>query len=215
MIEMGMRERMEICGNILKVNLRRQYPWPALAAVALLVLTKLIFNLNALEGPAVAQPLEMLMIWIGPALLATVFLPEQNPEIRDVVRARRTSYLQVCLLRILYASLTIIVLTFVFTETMKAAESQVLPYHIWGSICSALLLGAVGLAAAGISGNVAGGFMVCMLYYLASYGMGRRLGVFSLFSMSKGQMSGKGWQLLAAVVLAVAALGIMRRRRQI
>lgn len=215
MIEMWMRERMEIRGNILKVNLRRQYPWPALAAVALLVLTKLIFNLNALEGPAVAQPLEMLMIWIGPALLATVFLPEQNPEIRDVVRARRTSYLQVCLLRILYASLTIIVLTFVFTGIMKAAESQVLPYHIWGSICSALLLGAVGLAAAGISGNVAGGFMVCMLYYLASYGMGRRLGVFSLFSMSKGQMSGKGWQLLAAVVLAAAALGIMRRRRQI
>ena len=155
------------------------------------------------------------MIWIGPALLATVFLPEQNPEIRDVVRARRTSYLQVCLLRILYASLTVIVLTFVFTGIMKAAESQILPYHIWGRICSALLLGAVGLAAAGISGNAAGGFMVCMLYYLASYGMGRKLGVFSLFSMSKGQMSGKGWQLLTAVVLVVAALAVMRRRRQI
>ena len=212
---MGVHERLEICGNILKVNLRRQYPWPALTAVVLLVLTKLMFNINALEGSAVAQPLEMLAIWIGPALLVTVFLPEQNPEIRDVVRARRTSYLQVCLLRILYASLTVIVLTLLFTGIMKAAESQILPYHIWGSICSALLLGAVGLAAAGISGNAAGGFMVCMLYYLASYGMGRKLGVFSLFSMSKGQMSGKGWQLLTAVVLVVAALGVMRRRRQI
>ena len=212
---MGISEKVEIYGNILKVNLRRQYPWPALAAVVLLVLTKLMFNLNALEGAAVAQPLEMLMIWIGPALLATVFLPEQNPEIREVVRARRTSYLQVCLLRILYASLTIIVLTLVFTGIMKADESQILPYHIWGSICSALLFGAVGLAAAGISGNVAGGFMMCMLYYLASYGMGSRLGIFSLFSMSKGQMSGKGWQLLTAVVLVAAALAVMRRRRQI
>ena len=212
---MGIFEKVEIYGNILKVNLRRQYPWPALAAVVLLVLTKLRFNLNALEGAAVAQPLEMLMIWIGPALLATVFLPEQNPEIREVVRARRTSYLQVCLLRILYASLTIIVLTLVFTGIMKADESQILPYHIWGSICSALLFGAVGLAAAGISGNVAGGFMMCMLYYLASYGMGRRLGIFSLFSMSRGQMSGKGWQLLTAVVLVAAALAVMRRRRQI
>ncbi|MDE6516351.1 MAG: hypothetical protein K2L18_00665 [Acetatifactor sp.] len=212
---MGISEKVEIYGNILKVNLRRQYPWPALAAVVLLVLTKLMFNLNALEGAAVAQPLEMLMIWIGPALLATVFLPEQNPEIREVVRARRTSYLQVCLLRILYASLTIIVLTLVFTGIMKADESQIMPYHIWGSICSALLFGAVGLAAAGISGNVAGGFMMCMLYYLASYGMGRRLGIFSLFSMSRGQMSGKGWQLLTAVVLVAAALAVMRRRRQI
>ena len=212
---MGMREKLEIFGNILKVNLRRQYPWPALTAVALLVLTKLMFNINALEGSAVARPLEMLVIWIGPALLATVFLPEQNPEIRDVVRARRTSYLQVCLFRILYASLTVIVLILIFTGIMKAAESQILPYHIWGSICSALLLGALGLAAAGISGNAAGGFMVCMIYYLASYGMGRKLGVFSLFSMSKGQMSGKGWQLLTAVVLVVAALGVMRRRRQI
>lgn len=152
---------------------------------------------------------------IGPALLATVFLPEQNPELRDVVRARQTGYLKICLLRILYASLTIIALTLIFTGIMKADESQVLPYHIWGSICSALLLGAVGLAAAGISGNVAGGFMMCMLYYLASYGMGRRLGCLSLFSMSKGEMSGKGWQLLAAIALVTAALAIMRRRRQI
>jgi len=212
---MGIRDRVEIYGNILKVNLRRQYPWPALAAVVLLVLTKLLFNLNALEGAAVAQPLEMLMIWIGPALLVPVFLPEQNPEIRDVARARRTSYLQVCLLRILYASLTVIVLTLVFTGIMKADESQILPYHIWGSVCSALFLGAVGLAAAGISGNTAGGFMVCMLYYLASYGMGRRLGVFSLFSMTKGRMSGKGWQLLAAVALVAAALAVMRRKKRI
>lgn len=212
---MGMSDKLEIYGNILKINLRRQYPWPALAAAALLVLTKLIFNIDALEGAAVAQPLELLMVWIGPALLVPVFLPEQNPEIRDVVRARKTSYLHICILRILYSTLTVVLMTLLFTGIMKAGESQILPYHIWGSICSALLLGALGLAAAGISGNAAGGFMVCMLYYLASYGMGRKLGVFSLFSMSKGQMSGKGWQLLTAVVLVVAALAVMRRRRQI
>lgn len=212
---MGMSDKLEIYGNILKINLRRQYPWPALAAAALLVLTKLIFNIDALEGAAVAQPLELLMVWIGPSLLVPVFLPEQNPEIRDVVRARKTSYLHICILRILYSTLTVVLMTLLFTGIMKAGESQILPYHIWGSICSALLLGALGLAAAGISGNAAGGFMVCMLYYLASYGMGRRLGVFSLFSMSKGQMNGKGWQLLTAVVLVVAALAVMRRRRQI
>lgn len=210
-----MSDKLEIYGNILKINLRRQFPWPVLAAAALLVLTKLIFNINALEGAAVAQPLELLVVWIGPALLVPVFLPEQNPEIRDVVRARKTSYLHICVLRILYSTLTVVLMTLLFTGIMKAGESQILPYHIWGSICSTLLLGALGLAAAGISGNVAGGFMVCMLYYLASYGMGRKLGVFSLFSMSKGQMSGKGWQLLTAVVLVVAALAVMRRRRQI
>lgn len=210
-----MSDKLEIYGNILKINLRRQYPWPALVAAALLILTKLIFNINALEGAAVAQPLEMLTVWIGPALLVPVFLPEQNPEIRDVVRARKISYLNICILRILYSTLTVVLMTLLFTGIMKAGESQILPYHIWGSICSALLLGALGLAAAGISGNAAGGFMVCMLYYLASYGMGRKLGVFSLFSMSKGQMSGKGWQLLTAVVLVMVALAVMRRRRQI
>ncbi len=90
-----------------------------------------------------------------------------------------------------------------------------LPYHIWGSICSALLLGALGLAISGVTGNAAGGFMACMLYYLASYGIGRKLGAFSLFSMSKGAVQGKGWQLLAAVLLVAAALYIMKRRRQI
>ncbi len=207
--------KTEIYGNILKVNLRRQFPWPALAAVALLALTKGMFNINALEGKAVAQPLEMLLVWIGPALLGTVFLPEQNPEIRDVVRARRTGYLQVCLLRIGYSALAVVLLVVVFAGIMRAGESRVLPYHVWGCVCSALLLGAVGLAAAGLSGNVAGGFMVCMLYYLASYGMGRRLGALDLFSMYRGSMGGKGWQFVAAVTLTVGALAVMRGRRQI
>ena len=212
---MKMREKMEIFGSILKTYLRHQFPWPALSAAALLILTKLMFNINSLEGAAVAQPLEMLLVWIGPALLATVFLPEQNLEIRDVVRARQTDYLPICLLRLLYSGLTVILLVLVFTGIMKAGESQVLPYHVWGSVCSALLLGALGLAGAGISGNAAGGLMVCMLYYLASYGLGRRLGVFSLFSMSKGYMEGKGWQLAAAVALTAGALAVMKRRKQI
>lgn len=212
---MKMREKMEIYGSILKTNLRHQFPWPALSAAALLILTKLMFNINSLEGAAVAQPLEMLLVWIGPALLATVFLPEQNLEIRDVVRARQTGYLPICLLRLLYSGLTVILLVLVFTGIMKAGESQVLPYHVWGSVCSALLLGALGLAGAGISGNAAGGLMVCMLYYLASYGLSRRLGVFSLFSMTKGYMEGKGWQLAAAVALTAGALAVMKRRQQI
>lgn len=212
---MGTHGRTGNLLGILKTNLRRQFPLPALAALALMALTGLMFNINSLEGDAVARPLETLLIWIGPALLATVFLPEQNPEIRDVVRARQTSYLQVCLLRILYSVLTVVLLILVFTGIMRAGESRVLPYHIWGSICSALLLGALGLAISGVTGNAAGGLMACMLYYLASYGIGRKLGAFSLFSMSKGAVQGKGWQLLAAVLLVAAALYIMKRRRQI
>ncbi len=207
--------RAETLWGILKTNLHRQFPLPALAAVALMALTGLVFNLNSLEGDAVARPLEMLLVWVGPALLATVFLPEQNPEIRDVVRARQTGYLWVCLLRILYSVLAVALLILAFTGIMRAGESRVLPYHIWGCICSTMLLGALGLAVSGVTGNVAGGLMACMLYYLASYGMGRKLGVFSLFSMSKGSMQGKGWQLLAAAVLAAGALLVMRRRRQI
>lgn len=205
-------ERFGSYGNILKVNLRHQFPGPALAALALAVLTGLVFNLNALESAAVAKPLELLLIWIGPAVLVPVFGPEQNPEIRDVVRTRRIDYLQVCVLRIGYSALTVALLSVLFTGMMKAGESQVLPYHLWGSICSALLLGAVGMAVAGISGNTAAGFMVCMLYYLASYGMKNKLGVFSLFSMTGGMMTGKGWQLLAAFFLTVLTMVVMGRR---
>ncbi len=212
---MERQNKWEIYGGIIRTNLRRQYLWPALAAVVLLILTRLVFNLNALEGEEVAKPLEMLMIWIGPALLVPVFLPEQNPEIRDVVRTRKIDYMQICVLRILYSALTVVVLTLVFAGIMRAGESQILLYHIWGSICSALLLGAVGLTVAGLGGGASGGFMASMIYYLASYGLGRRLGALSLFSMSKGQMSGKGWQLLLAAVLVTAAFSIMRRRRQI
>lgn len=142
-------------------------------------------------------------------------LPRQTGFSQSVKRVVARVFAGKDRLRILYACVTIVALTLLFTGIMRACESQVLPYHIWGSVCSALLLGAVGLAAAGLSGNTAGGYMVCMLYYLASYGMGGRLGCFSLFSMTKGEMSGKGWQLLAAVLLAAAALTVMRRRQKL
>ncbi len=204
--------KTEVYGNILKINLRHQYPGPALAALALLLLTGLLFNLNSLSGAEVAKPLEMLVIWIGPILLIPVFLPEQNPEIWDVVRARKLDYLQVCLLRLLYSVMTVAVLAALFTGIMRAGESQVQPYHLWGCICSALLLGAVGLAVTGISGSAASGCMVCAMYYLCSYGMKGKLGTFNLLSMTCGQMTGKGWQLLAAILLTVLALAVTRRR---
>ena len=198
--------------DILKVNLRHQYPGPVLVAVTILMLTGLLFNINALEGTAVTKPLEMLVIWTGPALLVPVFLPEQNPEIRDVVRVKSIDYFLICILRILYSALTVAVLSAIFTGIMRICESRVLPYHLWGCICSALLLGAVGLSAAGISGNAAVGYMVCMLYFLASYGLKNKLSVFNLFSMTAGSMTGKGWQLLTAILIIVLTFLILKRK---
>lgn len=211
--KMRNKEKIMNWGNILKVNLRRQYPMSALAALVLLLLTGLLFNLRSLSGVEAAKPLELLAIWIGPILLVPVFLPEQYPALRDVVRAKCTDYLQVCLLRILYSTATVAILAAVFTGIMKAGESQVQPYHLWGCICSALILGAVGLAVAGISGSTASGYMVCMIYYLGSYGLKGKLGVFNLLSMTGGQMTGKGWQLLTAVLLTALTLAIMKRRK--
>ena len=96
------------------------------------------------------------------------------PCIEHVVRARQTGYLWVCLLRILYSVLAVALLILAFTGIMRAGESRVLPYHIWGCICSTMLLGALGLAVSGVTGNVAGGLMACMLYYLGYFMMAEK-----------------------------------------
>ncbi len=175
--------------KITRINLRHNFPLHLGIAVAVAVLTPVIFSISALDFAAAAQPLEMLLCMTGTALLTPVFLPEQNENIRDVIRSKRTDYLTVCLIRTVYSVIALAAVIGMFTAVMKLCESSVTLIHFGAGFASAFFLGAVGLAFAKFGGSPTVGYMASMIYYLGNFGLKDKLGKFFLFSVSGGEKS--------------------------
>lgn len=200
-------------GKIIAVNLKYHFGMHLAAAVAVSVLTLLLFNITALSPQAAAQPIEFMLCWTGMALLTPVFWPERDPVIRDVVRAKRADYLKVCLIRVFYSVLTLIVLNTAFVGLMRVRESQVSLQHVLCAVATAFFLGAVGFAGSGIVDNTVVGYMIALMYYMANYGLKDKLGVFNLFSMyMNGSCREKWWQLAGGIALITVTFAVRRWR---
>lgn len=82
-------------------------------------------------------------------------------------------------------------------------ESSVTYRHFVGGFTSALFLGALGFATAGISGNAPAGYMVSLIYYIANFSLKNKLGKLFLFSMYAGSFEEKYYILPVSVGLIV------------
>ncbi len=190
--------------SILVVNVKHFFPVHMGLAVVLALLTPVLFNITGLDAQRAAQPLEMFLSLTGMVLLVPVFSPEQEEGTRDVIRSKKVDYLAVCQIRVLYSIFFLALLVAGFVLVMNACESQVSIRHFQAGFASALFLGAVGFAFAGISGNVTVGYMAAFIYYLCNMALKKKLGIFYLFSMCGGDNSGKLLLVLAALVLMEA-----------
>ncbi len=191
--------------KILSENLKHNFLVHFILAVIIAVLTPVVFSISSLDARASAQPLEMILPFIGVILLTPVFLPEQNKEIRDVIRSKKTDYLTVYIIRVLYSVISVMLITGIFVIVMKYCECDVTWKHFVGSCASSLFLGTTGFAVAGLSNSVSAGYMAAMVYYAANIGLKDKLGVCYIFSMYSGeQFSDKYWLIsLSAIIIAV------------
>lgn len=200
--------------KILCVNLKHNFLIHFCIAVSIALLTPVIFSICSLDATASAKPLEMLLPFIGTVLLTPVFLPEQNEEIRDVIRSKKTDYLTVCLIRVIYSILAIAVIIAIFVLVMKWYACDVTAKHLLGSFASSLFLGTVGFMIAGLSGNVSAGYMAAMVYYAANIGLKDKLGICFLFSMySGGAFSVKYWLIIISVLCMALVFLILRIKK--
>lgn len=199
--------------RILAVNLKYQFKRPLLAAVVIVLLTPVFYNASALSYSASARPLELLLLWIGAALLTPVCLMESDNNIRDCIRVRRMNYYGICLMRIVYSVIALFVMEGLFVLYMKIGQCDVGVWHFIGGSASALFFGCLGFFTAGVTGNVIAGYMVQMIFYVMNYGLKDKIGVFYLFSMcTTGSFSEKWWLLLGSVVLMAGTFLGMRLR---
>lgn len=205
---------LKIYRKIVGVNLRHNFIPHLGVAAAIFVLTPLLFNVTDLSGREAARPIEFLLSWTGVVFLTPVFWPEQDGAIRDVICARKTDHLKVCMIRVLYSAFTLLVLSLAFVGMMYLRESRVSWAHVLCAVATAFFLGAMGLAGAGISDNAVAGYMVALMFYLACYGLKEKLGVFNIFSMyATGEHGDKWWQLAAGAALIAMTFAILRFRR--
>lgn len=197
--------------KILAVNLKHNFRLPMGMALLIAVLTPVICNITGLNGQDAARPLEMFLCFAGAALLVPICLPEQDENIRDVIRSKKVDYLMVCGIRILYSVFFLALLTGGFVLVMGYCESDVTMAHFVGGFASALFLGAAGFAFAGFTGNVTVGYMAAFIYYLLNMALKEKLGVLFLFSMYAGKEGGKAVLLLLSAVVMVTVLVLMKR----
>lgn len=191
--------------KILRVNLKHNFPIHFILAVLVAVLTPVVFSISSLDARMSAQPLEMLLSFIGAILLTPIFLPEQNHEIRDIIRSKKTDYSAVCLIRVIYSVVAIMLITGIFVLVMKYCECEVTWKHFVGGFASSLFLGVVGFTVAGLSNSVSAGYMMAMVYYAANIGLKDKLGICYLFSMYSGEDFSDKYLLilLSAIIIAI------------
>jgi len=208
----GREEGCEL--KILSVNLRHHARVPFATALGIFLATASMFNLSSLTAGEAARPLELFLCFIGIMLFTPVCYPEQDHDLRDVICSRKTSYAFLCVLRLVYSCVVLVLLELAFVWMLDWNESAVTVDHLFGGIATAAFLGAIGFFVAGVSDNVTLGYMGAMLYYLLSYGAKEKLGKFYLFYMCAGHFDEKWWLLLGASVLILITFAVMKFRRK-
>lgn len=188
--------------KIVGINLRHNFLVHFCIALTVAILTPLVFSISALDFTSSARPLEMLLCMTGTVLLTPVFLPEQNENIRDVIRSKRVDYLSVCIIRVIYSTVALAAIIGVFVFVMKLCECDVTLAHFGAGFGSAYFLGAIGLAFAKFGGSPTVGYMASMIYYMLNF-IGSKLGSFWLFTMSNGMKSVNfSLMILGTVIIA-------------
>ncbi len=151
------------------------------------------------------MPLEMFLSLTGIILFTSIFQPEQNRELSDLVSAKYHGPKIIWLIRALYSAAAMLALICLFTGYLKARGCDVTPVLAFGTASDGLFLGSMGLLTSALANNTVIGYMPPLLYYALNIGMGPKLGSFYLFSMTSGEYGGKPWLLAVGFFMFTAA----------
>ena len=128
--------KLKLICKVLGVNLRHHALLPFAMATGIFLMTASMFNLSALTAREAAKPLEFFLCFMGVMLFTSLSYPEQDHDLRDVISSRKMSYLLLCVLRLLYSLVFLVLLEVAFVALLKSGESVVTPEHRveWKSI---------------------------------------------------------------------------------
>lgn len=193
-----------------KEYIRHHLPQQALVSAVLFGAAPLIAGVENLSQAETAQLLDFYAVLPGMILLIPIFLPEQNPDIRDLIRSKYTSMGSIYLIRILLSALVMVLLTTAFVWMLKQGGcSFPAGKFLLAALSGMIFLGGLGAAAYALSGNPVIGYMASLAYYLFAFGTGEKyLGNWFLFSLSAGGYTEKRYLAVTGLICLLMAVWV-------
>ena len=198
---------MERYLQIGKVNLTHNVLWHLLACALLLCASPLVLGTSKLGERDTAKVLEMFVALIGIIMIPSVFLPEQNRDIRELIRSKYTGCGIVYGIRLMTSVLILAALLGIYVWILARGNCSfpVAGYYC-GTLAEMLFLGGLGLFFYG--------YMIPFFYYIVAIGSGDKyLRMFYPFSMQKGSYDEKYYLLAGAVIMIGAGVCLRCRKR--
>lgn len=198
--------------GIAKVCLRRNLPPCLLFSLAALSGVFLFLAPSHWEAKLTTGFLETTVSLTGPVLLAPLFLPEQDPAVAHVLRARSTPLSLVYAVRCVCALLFVLVLPALSIGALELLHCEVAP-GIWLSIVSiSLFLGGLGAFAYAMWGNIVSAYLIPVFFYLLCMFTPKEqmekwgLGALYLFSVRSFRPTPKPFLLALGLLLLAASI---------
>lgn len=205
---------MEKYGRLTVSFVKRQYYPHLLLALLFVAFSGGFVSFKGLGSVQAAKVMEMYAAFAGILLFTPLFMPEQDKEIWDLERSKRTSMWKVYLPRILLALLVCLLIILLFVRFMENGggdfEAGIL---LRGACCEILFLGSIGFFVSAVTNQVVIGYMAAVVYFAMNIGGGKYLGKFALFKMMQGEYGTWIYWLAGAVALFIA--GVIIRERMV
>lgn len=198
-----------------KENQKHNLSMPIFLCILLLVVSPLFLGIENLSEIETAKVLEFYVVFISVIILPTVFLPEQDRDIRDLLLSKYMSMAKVYSIRIMQAFISLMLLLGIYMCILKAGNCEFLFGKLYmGELATMLFLGGMGVFFYALSDQVIVGYMVPLLYYIVNLMISiKRIGVFYLFSMTINKYEWKWFLGVVGIGFLVAGIFIRSNRK--
>lgn len=200
---------------VAKENQKYNLLIPFLLCILLLVVSPLFLGIENLTEMETAKVLEFYVVFLSVILLPTVFLPEQDKDIRDLLSSKYMPMAKLYSIRIIQAFLGLMLLLGIYMCILKAGNCEFTYGKLYvGELATMAFLGGMGVFFYALTDQVIVGYMIPLLYYMVNITVSiNRIGVFYLFSMTIEKYAWK-WALgIGGIVFLVAGIAIRSRRK--
>ena len=200
--------------EITNVQLKHNVWKHLLISAGLLAASPLILGVSNLDAAESAKVLETYVALIGIILFVPVFLPEQNRDLWELVKAKYTNITSVYLIRVGLSLLESVLLVLVYIGVMNSGNCEMeIGRYFFGTLVEIMAFGGLGIFAYAVSDNLIVGYMIPLGYYIAATGAGYKyLGKLYPFGMLQ-DFTTKYWILVIGILLMAGGLLLFRRKR--
>lgn len=200
--------------NIIKYNIKIIFNINILTAVAMVLISPLLFNYEQLNYGDIAIIGEMYLVLLGILLIPHLTNIESIVGISSITTSKAFKQSTIYVFRICINIIVILALVLV-TTTFAVVQKSTFPLiEIWlGISISALYFGLVGLTITNIFSNTIAGYLVAFSYYMFElFTKGKFTGNLYALSLLKTSFAEKYYLLAICVVLLCINYFIVKKR---